>query len=90
MVENVQQVFANNFEGFSFIAVLLISMIPICEARVAIPFGIATEIWGQSALHPFVSFVAAVLRSAYRLVLDLIAFKNGDCIQVYGKKEEAE
>ena len=40
---------------------------------------------------PFViSFVAAVLRSAYRLVLDLIAFKNGDCIQVYGKKEEAE
>ncbi len=75
MVESVQQVFANNFEGLSFIAVVLISMIPICEARVAIPFGIATEIWGQNALHPFVSFVAAVIGGSIVSLIVLVLLK---------------
>lgn len=38
---------------------------------------------------PFtISYVAATVRSIYRLVLDVLAFKNGDYIQKYGKEEE--
>ena len=40
---------------------------------------------------PFaVSFVMAMARSLYRLVLDVVAFRNGDYAQSYGKKETAE
>ena len=40
---------------------------------------------------PFmISFVMASARSLYRLVLDILAFKNKDYVQQYGKKEITE
>ena len=40
---------------------------------------------------PFtVSFVMATIRSVCRLVLDVLALKNGDYAQKYGKKEDAQ
>ena len=40
---------------------------------------------------PFtVSFVVATFRSIYRLVLDILAIKNGSYVQEYGKKEVEE
>lgn len=40
---------------------------------------------------PFtISFMTATVRSAYRSVLDIIALKNGDYTQKYGKKETEE
>ena len=40
---------------------------------------------------PFtVSFVMATARSLCRLVLDVLAFRNGDYLQSYGKKEVTE
>ena len=40
---------------------------------------------------PFtVSFVSAAIRSTYRLVMDILAFKNKDYTQNYGKKEELQ
>lgn len=40
---------------------------------------------------PFaVSFTAAAIRGAHRLVLEILALKNGDYSQKYGKKETVE
>lgn len=62
MIESLKSFFVEG--GASFLAVMLISMIPICEARIAIPFGMSAEIWGTKALSPFMSFVAAFIGSS--------------------------
>ena len=73
MIEYLQNLFSDI--GGSFIAVFLISMIPICEARIGIPFGMATEIWKEQALSPFVSFVAGFLGSSFVSLIILICLK---------------
>ena len=73
MIESLENIFSNI--GGSFLAVMLISMIPICEARIGLPFGMASEIWGESALSPFVSFVASFLGSSIISLIILICLK---------------
>ena len=73
MVESIQNIFSNI--GGSFLAVMLIAMVPICEARIALPFGMATEVWGASALSPFVSFLASFLGSSLVALIILICLK---------------
>lgn len=75
MVEYLQNIFSNNMDGLSFLAVFLISMLPICEARIGIPFGMATEIWGASTLSPVASFFAGFLGSSLSSALVLICLK---------------
>ena len=73
MIEHLQNMFSNI--GGSFLAVLLISMIPICEARIALPFGMAIEVWGTAALSPFKSFIASFLGSSLISLVILICLK---------------
>ena len=49
---------------------------PIPRALVFLPFTI--------------SFISATIRSGYRMVLDILAFKNKDYQKKYGKKEDEE
>lgn len=49
--------FVENFKGCVWVAVLLVSMIPTLESKVAIPLGVATEIWGEKTISLFASFV---------------------------------
>lgn len=73
MIENLQNMFSNI--GGSFLAVILISMIPICEARIALPFGMATEVWGTAALSPLASFIASFLGSSLVSLIILVCLK---------------
>ncbi len=75
MVENIQQVFSNSFGEFCFFATMLIAMIPICESRVAIPFGMAKEIWGEQALSPIVSFCASLVGGCIITAIILLLLK---------------
>ena len=73
MIDYLQNLFSDI--GGSFIAVFLISMIPVCEARIGIPFGMAKEIWKEQALSPFVSFVTGFLGSSFICLFILIGLK---------------
>ena len=75
MVESIKTLFADNMAGLSFLAVFLISMLPICEARIGIPFGMATEIWGVDTLSPAMAFFAGFLGSSLSSALVLICLK---------------
>lgn len=44
--------FSKIFSNLSWLATLFVAMLPIAEAKVAIPFGMSQEIWGNGALSP--------------------------------------
>ena len=73
MIEVIQDFFSNI--GGSFFAVFLISMLPICEAKIGIPFGMASEIWGEGALSPFISFLASFFCSSAISLLIIVCLK---------------
>lgn len=52
---------SDNFSNCVFIAVMLLAMIPTLESKVAIPFGMATQIWGEKTLTPILSTVSAFI-----------------------------
>ncbi len=62
-MENLLDFFANNFLEYVWVAVLLVSMIPTLESKIAIPLAMNTAIWGEMALSPFLSFLVATLGS---------------------------
>ena len=48
---------------YVWFAVLIVSMIPTLESKIAIPLAMNRTIWGEMALNPFYSFVIATLGS---------------------------
>lgn len=52
MVGDILNFFSYNFSNNVWLAVFIVSMLPIAEAKVAIPFGMATGVWGANALSP--------------------------------------
>lgn len=74
LVDGILNFFSINFSNLSWLAVLIIAMLPIAEAKVAIPFAMSTQIWGSAALSPFmaalVSFVGSML-PAFFIILFL-------------------
>lgn len=52
-----------NFQDCVWLAVLLMAMIPTIESKIAIPFGMNSEIWGSNVLSAFESFTFAFLGS---------------------------
>ncbi len=52
------------------LATFIIAMLPIFELRGAIPFGMSTQIWGNIALSPVVSFLTSFLATS--LVVPII------------------
>ncbi len=59
----MQDFFIDNFHNLSFLAVLIVAMLPVLEAKAALPFGMSTEIWGEYALSPISAFIAAYIGS---------------------------
>lgn len=43
--------------------VVLVAMIPMFESKIALPLGISTQVWGQDALKPPISFILALIGS---------------------------
>lgn len=63
MAEAIQSAFVQAFGEHTWLAVLLISMIPIVELRGAIPFGMSVAIWGSGALTWWQAYLCAVIGS---------------------------
>lgn len=72
MINAIQNFFVNR--GGSFWSTLFMSMLPVCEARIAMPFGMSS-LWGDNALSPFVSFVASFLGSSLASVFILLLLR---------------
>ncbi len=62
-MDAILEFFSQLFSGFGWLAVFLVAMLPIAEAKVAIPFGISQEIWGETALPPVWAAVIAFFGS---------------------------
>lgn len=55
--------FVDNFGGSIILAVLVMSMIPTLESKVAIPFALSVAIWGENVLSPVLAFFVALCGS---------------------------
>lgn len=64
MTEFLETLFGSLFADNVILATILISMIPVIELRVGIPFGMAKEIWGAAALSYSESFLWAFIGSS--------------------------
>ena len=53
----------NNFENCVWLAIILVSMIPTLESKIAIPLAMNNEIWGNSAFSPWLAFLLAAVGS---------------------------
>ena len=69
MVEWLKNLFVAIFGSNSWLATVIISMIPIVELRGAIPFGSAVAFWGEHALPVWKSFLFSVLGSSFVCVI---------------------
>ena len=69
MSEWIKNLFVTIFGENSWLATMIISMIPIVELRGAIPFGSATALWGKNALPVWKSFLFSVLGSTLVCVI---------------------
>ena len=64
MTEFLQNIFSTIFQDNVILATILISMVPVIELRLAIPFGTATDVWGAAALSYWESFLFAFIGSS--------------------------
>jgi len=55
--------FADNFSNCVWLAVLIVSLIPTLESKIAIPFGMSTQIFGKSALSPLAACLIGMIGS---------------------------
>ncbi len=74
MSEWIQQLFANIFGSNSWLATLIISMIPIVELRGAIPFGASVSFWKENALSLWASFGISLAGSTLVCIILTFAF----------------
>ncbi len=74
MSEWIKLLFVKIFGANSWLATLIISMIPIVELRGAIPFGSATAFWGENALPLWLSFLVSVAGSSLVCIILTFAF----------------
>lgn len=69
MSEWIQELFVTIFGSHSWLATIIISMIPIVELRGAIPFGSATAFWGDDALSLGESLLYSLIGSTLVCVI---------------------
>lgn len=65
MSEWIKELFVAIFGSNSWLATIIISMIPIVELRGAIPFGSATSFWGENALELWQSLLFSLAGSTF-------------------------
>ena len=59
----LQQFFVNMFGNNVWLAVFVFAMLPVTEARTAIPFGLSILLWQDLALSPIQAFLCGTLGS---------------------------
>ena len=74
MTEWLKELFVTIFGNNSWLATIIISMIPIIELRGAIPFGSAVSLWGEHALPVWQSFLYSVLGCSVVCVVLIFMF----------------
>lgn len=57
------QLFVENFSNYPILAVLLVSMTPTLESKIAIPLALASNIWGKQTLSPILAVTISCLGS---------------------------
>ena len=62
-MEALQQLFVNIFGNNVWLAVFIFAMLPITEARTAIPFGLSVLLWKELTLTPIQAFLCGTLGS---------------------------
>ena len=55
-MNEIAQFFADNFQNCIWLAVLLISICPTLESKIAIPLAMNSAIWGSKAFSPLLAF----------------------------------
>lgn len=55
--------FTNNFSNCIWLAIILISMCPLLESKIAIPLAMNTLFWGSNAYSPYLACLLAFLGS---------------------------
>ncbi len=51
--------FADNFSSCVALAVLLVALCPAVESKIAIPFALSVQIWGENVLSPVTAFLVS-------------------------------
>ena len=72
MLEIVQEMLVSAFGQNSWLAVVMVSLMPMLELHTAIPFGMSTEFWGSNALGVFPSFFWGFLGSCILVPIVLL------------------
>ena len=75
MTEFVGQLLASIFGTHSWIATILVSMIPMFELKGAIPIGMSSDFWGNSALGGVEAFLLSLLGSCLVVPILALLFK---------------
>ncbi len=75
MVNDILNFISFNFSKTTWIAVFIVAMLPIAEAKVAIPFGMAKGVWGSAALSPIMSAVVSFIGSTLPAIFIILFLK---------------
>lgn len=68
-------IFVNMSSVVVWFLVMFLSMLPIIEARFAIPLGVSSEIWGSGALDVWQSMLAGIIGSTIVGIVLIISYK---------------
>lgn len=74
-METLQQFFVDVFGDNVWLAVVLFAVLPLTEARLAIPFGLSVKLWGSNVLHPVWACVCGVVGSFLPCVFIILFLK---------------
>ncbi len=74
-MEALQQFFADVFGSNVWLAVLLFAMLPITEARTAIPFGLSVKLWANNVLSPVAACIFGILGSFIPCIFIILLLK---------------
>lgn len=65
--------FVNNFQDCVWLAIVLVSLLPTLESKIAIPLAMNSVFWGDKALSPFsallISFLGSILPCIFLMLL---------------------
>ncbi len=74
-MEAIQQFFVNSFGELVWLAIIIFAMLPITEARLAIPFGLSVAYWGDAALSPWIVLLCGYIGSLLPTIILLFALR---------------
>lgn len=67
--------FSDNFSNCVWLAVMIVALIPTLESKIAIPFGMSVQIFGEAALSPIAACLLAMIGSLLPAILIILIFR---------------